>query len=179
MVKIVSFGRYLQGAARVEGTFDFSLAFAVIEWIEQAVNARHPTSDVFSDVFRGVARVKEVVSLSTGIGLIGIWRRMWPRRAAASNAEQVAELENADRRLSGAVLDTSELILLADVAFVLNLSRTTGTNVRFDGAVDTVQCPRRRQGQASRVDRTGSAGKSLRHFTCRDVNRSLHSACQK
>lgn len=161
MGKVVAFGRYLQGATRVEGTFDFSLAFAVIEWIEQAVNVRRPTSDVFADVSRGVARVKEVVSLSTGIGLIDIWRSMWPRRAAKLNGEQVSELENADRRLCGAVLNTSELISLADVKLVLKLSRTTGANARFDVVVDAVQRPRRRQGQASRADCTGSAGKPL------------------
>lgn len=149
MMGIVAFGRYLQRATQAEGTFDFSLAFAVIEWIEQAVNARHATSGVFTDVSRGVARVKEVVSLSTGIGLIDIWRKMWPRRAAASNGEQVAELEDTDRCLSGAVLDISKLILLADVTLVLNLFRTPGTNARFDVVVDIAQCTRQGQGQAS------------------------------
>ncbi|KAL1950443.1 hypothetical protein VTO73DRAFT_5567 [Trametes versicolor] len=122
MVKIVAFGRYLQGAARVEGTFDFSLAFAVIEWIEQAINARHPTSEVFVDVSRGVTRVKEVVSLSTGIGLISIWRRLWPGRVATSNGEHVAELESADRRLSGAVLDTKRRVQTLDLMSLWTLS---------------------------------------------------------
>lgn len=107
-MRLVAFGRHLQGATLLEGSFDFSLAFAVIEWIEQAVNGLRAVPAAFDEISRGVSSVKEVVSLSTGTGLIDIWRNMSPRHPAAPHSDKMTELEKADRHLSSFGRDISE-----------------------------------------------------------------------
>ncbi|KAI0373653.1 midasin [Pilatotrama ljubarskyi] len=96
LLKIVALGRYIQAAMQSGGSFDFSLAYAALEWIEQVINGPHSAS-AFTAITRAVSNLKGVVSLSTGFGLINIWRTMWPRKTGPSH-DDMMELENADRR---------------------------------------------------------------------------------
>ncbi|KAI0647852.1 midasin [Trametes meyenii] len=122
MLRMVAFGRYLQEAMRSEATFDFSLAFAIVGWIEEAVVRHSVTSTAFSDIFSALASLKDVVSLQTGLGLIGIWRRLWPSPAVYAHGDNVVELYRIDRRLVGAMYDLKLRAQILDLMAVWRLS---------------------------------------------------------
>ncbi|KAI0631943.1 midasin [Trametes polyzona] len=115
VARLVAYGRYLQGATRTEGTFDFSLAFATLEWIEEAIGISSSASASIREVSHAASRLREVVSLSTGTGLIDIWRRMWPKLRDSPSEGKLTELEDAARRLSGSSQDTRLRMQILDL----------------------------------------------------------------
>ncbi|KAI0822070.1 midasin [Trametes gibbosa] len=105
VMDIVAFGRYLQGATEVEGTFNFSLAFAVVDWIQQSVNEFHSSQAIFTELSTAVARLKDAVSLSTGIGLIDLWMKLSLQCVGLSNHVEIDNLERADRHLAASTIE--------------------------------------------------------------------------
>ncbi|KAI0328990.1 midasin [Cubamyces sp. BRFM 1775] len=104
-LKIVTFGRYLRKATASEGAFNFSLAFAAIQWIEQALGAYESTSCDFSGIAQGLSSLKEVVSLTTGTALFDLWRATRLDQPQSLHDGKVAKLESADRRVGDVVED--------------------------------------------------------------------------
>ncbi|KAI0769070.1 midasin [Trametes elegans] len=125
LLKIVAFGRFLQNAASSAGTFDFSLAFAISEWIHDALSGDRHSSGALSEVSRGLASLQEVVSLSSGTGLLDIWRTLSFERVDPSQKLRVDDLEDAARRLGSSasngllraqILDLMSLWMLPNAA---------------------------------------------------------------
>ncbi|KAI8971187.1 midasin [Trametes punicea] len=104
LLQLLACGRFLQGATRVAGSFDFSLALATVELVEQVINSCQPASAALLDVAHAASTLKEAVSLSTGTGLFDIWRKMWPEQPEADplRGEELSKLEEMDRRLGDA-----------------------------------------------------------------------------
>ncbi|KAH9851719.1 midasin [Lenzites betulinus] len=130
LIKIVALGRYLQGATKVEGAFDFSLAFAIVDWIEQIVIGFRDSHPVFTELSHGVARLREVVSLSTGAGLIDIWRKMSPQPSTVLRDAQILDLECADRHLAAGTADPKLRAQILDLMSLASLSSTAGEEHR-------------------------------------------------
>ncbi|KAI0357543.1 midasin [Trametes cingulata] len=116
LLRVVALGRYLQTATQSGGSFDFSRAYATLEWIEQVVNTAHSAASVFTTITPAISSLRDVVSLSTGVGLIDLWRTMWPKQTGLLHGDKVMALEDADRhsavhdrRLRAQLLDLMSL----------------------------------------------------------------------
>ena len=102
------FGRYLCNATASEEAFNFSLAFATVQWIQEVLGAYGSTSSNFSAIAQGLSSLKEVVSLTTGTALFNIWRATRFDQPLSLHDGKVAELESADRRFGNVVEDKSK-----------------------------------------------------------------------
>ena len=102
MLQLVSFGRFLHQSIQSETTFNFSLAFATLEWIRQLL--RLPlaieASSEFATITDSFQELEKSMSLTSGLGLTDLWRT-WSSGVslAPSNESKIAMLEKESRRL--------------------------------------------------------------------------------
>ncbi|OSD02514.1 midasin [Trametes coccinea BRFM310] len=125
LLKFAAYGRFLQSATPASGSFDFSLALAVVEWMEEALSVNQSTPDTLVEVARAVSHLREAVSLSTGTGLFDLWRNLWPEQPDPHSGDMLAKLENAARsvrnvahgiKIRGQMLDLMSLWVVANVS---------------------------------------------------------------
>ncbi|KAI0667730.1 midasin [Trametes maxima] len=124
-LQVVTFGRYLQEAIGSGATFDFSLAFAVVGWIDQTIVGRSVASATFSGVSVALTSLKNIVSLSKGLGLIDIWRALWPGAPVHTHEDKIAELDRIDRHLVSATHDLRLRARILDLLAVWGLPDVT------------------------------------------------------
>ena len=97
MVELVAFGRFLIGTTQSIGTFDFSLAIAVSDWVRHNLRDVREEGSMFSDVVRAVETLQDVVSLKRGVGLAKLWTEL--SNAIPAIDDECLELQYAEKRL--------------------------------------------------------------------------------
>ncbi|KAH9924312.1 midasin [Epithele typhae] len=93
----VSFGRFLRQAIDISVTFDFSLAFAMVEWFRQALATT--TSDALGlrSIVDGVKALEETVSLTSGLALTDLWQALSIPIAIDRTGGKITALECASQ----------------------------------------------------------------------------------
>ncbi|CDO69902.1 hypothetical protein BN946_scf184884.g61 [Trametes cinnabarina] len=137
LLAFAAYGRFLQGASPSAESFDFSLALAVVEWMEQVFSI-HDRSSTLVDISRAASNLKAVVSLSTGTGLFDMWRKLSPEQTCSTQGDMLLRLEDAARgladvqrgiRIRAQLLDLMSLWVVANASPEKNQSQITELNV--------------------------------------------------
>ena len=99
MSELVALGRFLGSAMQSPEAFDFSLAYAIVDWIRKPLSNASVVPDSISDVVKGVNLLENTICLTSGSGLVEIWRALSSGCSPDVDGTMIAHLENADRRL--------------------------------------------------------------------------------
>ena len=100
MLELVAYGRFLSNATQSPETFDFSLAYAIVDWIRTTISKSQGASRGISEVVSSVNALENVISMTSGKGLTEIWRRLSAGvSSSADGGGMVQHLDSADRRL--------------------------------------------------------------------------------
>ena len=99
MLELVAYGRFLCNATQSPETFDFSLAYAIVDWIRTSISKSQEASCGVSEVVSGVNAFESVISMTSGKGLTEIWRGLSAGTSSSADGGMVQHLDSADRRL--------------------------------------------------------------------------------
>lgn len=88
-IAVLTHGRHLRRAVDA-GAFDFSAVHAILAWLKDSLN-NHPPS--FGPLSIVVQTLNEIVSLSTGLGLIDIWSNFYMRSLPATVRAELKKVE--------------------------------------------------------------------------------------
>ncbi|TBU59248.1 midasin [Dichomitus squalens] len=97
--ELVAYGRFLRHAVQFPETFDFSLAFAIVEWIRKALQHSQGRSQGVSEVAQRINALEGIVSLTSGSCLVEIWRTLSSGIPPDADGSMTRHLDDADRRL--------------------------------------------------------------------------------
>ncbi|KAI9068715.1 midasin [Trametes sanguinea] len=200
LLKFAAYARFLQSAMPNSGAFDFSLALAVVEWMEDALNVNQAAPDALVEVACALSDLRETVSLSTGTALLDLWRKLWPEQPDPLQGETLAKLENAARgvrdvthgiRIREQILDLMSLWVVANVApenqrdhiaklsgeVAKRLAEVGEINEMYNLSIDYVQLCARLQtlhGVSTDDPASGTIIQSLIDISCSDLEIPLH-----
>ncbi len=107
MLELVAYGRFLCNATQSPETFDFSLAYAIVDWIRTTISAPWETSRSVSEVVRGVNALEGVISMTSGKGLTEVWRGLSSGISSRADGSMMKHLDSVDRRLHRSPDDSS------------------------------------------------------------------------
>lgn len=88
-IAVLTYGRHLRGAVDA-GAFDFSAVHAILGWLKDSLDD-HPPS--LGPLFIAVQTLNEIVSLSTGFGLIDMWSNFYMRNLPATARAELKKVE--------------------------------------------------------------------------------------
>ena len=107
MLELVSYGRFLRHAVQSPETFDFSLAYAIVEWIRKALSNAQSGSQTVAEVVQGVNALEAIISLTSGGGLVEIWRTLSSGSPLDADGTMTKHLGECERRLRRSSDDSS------------------------------------------------------------------------
>ena len=115
MLQLVAFGRFLRQSVQSITTFNFSLAFAIVEWIRRALRPSTEVSPKFIDITDSFQALDKAMSLTSGLALTELWKA-WSSGVplASSDKGQIAVLEKGSRRLAP-LLDNISTCLFTNI----------------------------------------------------------------
>ena len=88
-IAVLTYGRHLRRAVDA-GAFDFSAIHAILGWLKDSLD-NHPPS--FGPLFIAVQTLNEIMSLSTGFGLIDMWSNFYMRSLPATARAELKKVE--------------------------------------------------------------------------------------
>lgn len=123
MLQLVAFGRFLRQSVQSATTFNFSLAFAIVEWIRQALRPSTEVSPKFIDIADSFRTLDQTMSLTSGLALTELWKTWYSEvPLTSSNEGQIAMLEKGSRRLAPLLGNISTCLFTNTCPLPLTLS---------------------------------------------------------
>ena len=96
------------------------MAFAIVEWIRQALQDAANSALSFRDVVKRFSALEEIVSLTSGSALTALWQLFSPAMSLfVMSEDNITSLENASRRLMPSSENMSEMDCRCYLYFIL------------------------------------------------------------
>ncbi|KAI1794980.1 midasin [Ganoderma leucocontextum] len=125
MLELVAYGRFLCNATQSPETFDFSLAYAIVDWIRTTVSGSQEGSGGVSEVVSGVNALEGVISMTSGKGLTEVWKALSSGSSSDADGSMIKHLDNVDRRLRRSSDDIKLRTQILELMSMWSLQKTT------------------------------------------------------